>query len=298
MSVVVPTFSESWHRVAGVKAALRPTVDSQRQKFRGEYGYVLHHSFHNQFFRLRPAAYDFNARLRMDHTTEEFWQTGWDAHRFLRELQVINPHVHRAKHDERNGRPEAITWMLLEGREDLVRYGDVLFLDAMKRDYNRPGWPYIGPCVKDNENMVRVTAECICIAESHAMYQWILEAMEDMEPRFLLSNVRLVFADQLVTDDLLVQLGIKETCLLHGDPHHLLNKVFPDTFGNKYDLLFPCLQIMTNGAREEWEAAFQNASRLLVGFPLFLESLENIHNNPSYCCKWHLKANIFLSGQV
>jgi hypothetical protein len=135
----------------------------------------------------------------------------WDAHRFLRELEVINPHVHRVKHDERNGRPEAIAWMLLEGREDLVRHGDVLFLDAMKRDHNRPRWPCIGPCIKDNENMVRVTAECICIAESHAMHQWILEAMEDMEPLFLLSNVRLVFADQLITDGLLVQLGIKET---------------------------------------------------------------------------------------
>jgi hypothetical protein len=88
----------------------------------------------------------------------------WDAHRFLRELQVINPYVrYRVKYDERNGRPEAITWMLLEGCEDLVRYGDVLFLDAMKRDYNCPGWPHraIHPCVKDNENMVRVTAECI-----------------------------------------------------------------------------------------------------------------------------------------
>jgi putative peptide zinc metalloprotease protein len=73
MSVVVPTFSESWHRVAGVKAALRPTVDTQRQKFRGEYWYVLNDSFNNQFFRLRPAAYEFIARLRGDRTIEEVW---------------------------------------------------------------------------------------------------------------------------------------------------------------------------------------------------------------------------------
>jgi hypothetical protein len=120
------------------------------------------------------------------------------------------------------------------------------------------------------------------------MHQWILEAMDGMEPWFLLSNVRLVFADQLITNDLLVQLGIKEMCLLHGDPCHLLNKVFPETFGNKHDSLFPHLQIMTNGTRVDWEAAFQNASRLLVGFPLHLESLESIHNKPSHCCKWHL----------
>jgi hypothetical protein len=96
----------------------------------------------------------------------------WDAHRFLRELEVTNPHVRcRVKYDERNGRPKAITWMLLEGREDLVRCGDVLFLDPMKRDCNRPGWPHIGPCVKDNENMVRVTAGRVhlcCRVSRHA----------------------------------------------------------------------------------------------------------------------------------
>lgn len=73
MSVVAPTFSESWHRVAGVKASLRPTVQSRRQKFRGENWYVLQDSFNNQFFRLRPAAYEFIARLRPDKTIEQVW---------------------------------------------------------------------------------------------------------------------------------------------------------------------------------------------------------------------------------
>ncbi|XOV89159.1 MAG: hypothetical protein ACFHX7_04515 [Pseudomonadota bacterium] len=73
MSVIAPTFSESWHRVAGVKAALRPTVHCRRQKFRGEDWYVLQDAFNNQFFRLRPAAYDFVARLRADKTIEEVW---------------------------------------------------------------------------------------------------------------------------------------------------------------------------------------------------------------------------------
>ncbi|MEM7366508.1 MAG: M50 family metallopeptidase, partial [Pseudomonadota bacterium] len=75
MSVVAPTFSESWHRVAGVKASLRPTVHARRQKFRGEDWYVLQDAFNNQFFRLRPEAYDFVARLRPDKTVEEVWLT-------------------------------------------------------------------------------------------------------------------------------------------------------------------------------------------------------------------------------
>ena len=72
--------------------------------------------------------------------------------------------------------------MFLEGRESLVRYGDVLFLDAMKRDYNESGCPYIGTCVKDNENKVLVMAELICISDNHEMYNWILRSMVEMEP--------------------------------------------------------------------------------------------------------------------
>jgi len=48
-------------------------VQCRRQKFRGENWYVLQDSFNNQFFRLRPAAYDFVARLRPDKAVEEVW---------------------------------------------------------------------------------------------------------------------------------------------------------------------------------------------------------------------------------
>ena len=44
-----------------------------------------------------------------------------------------------------------------EMRYDLIRYGYILFLDSHKRHINKHGWPYIGPCVKNNENEVRVT---------------------------------------------------------------------------------------------------------------------------------------------
>ena len=118
--------------------------------------------------------------------------------------------------------------MFLEVREALVRYGDVIFLDATKREYKEPGWPYIGPCVKDNENMVCVTAECICISENHKMYNWILRSMVETEPQFLLNQIRLIFTDQLTTQEMIVQLGVEETCVLHGDTYHLFSKVFPE----------------------------------------------------------------------
>ena len=68
------TFSESWYRVANQKICLRPGVKVRRQNFRGERWIVLENPFSNEFFRLRPAAYEFVARLRPDRTVQEVWQ--------------------------------------------------------------------------------------------------------------------------------------------------------------------------------------------------------------------------------
>ena len=67
------TFSESWYRVANNKVSLKPHVQARRQFFRGEKWYVLQDAFNNQFFRLRPGAYDFIARLRPDRTIQQVW---------------------------------------------------------------------------------------------------------------------------------------------------------------------------------------------------------------------------------
>lgn len=68
------TFSESWYRVAQQRVSLRPDVRVRRQNFRGERWMVLENPFNNQYFRLRPAAYEFVARLRPDRTVEEVWR--------------------------------------------------------------------------------------------------------------------------------------------------------------------------------------------------------------------------------
>ena len=74
MAEPLPTFSESWYRIAGQQISLRPGINVRRQNFRGERWYVLENPFSNQFFRLRPAAYEFVARLRPDKTVEQAWQ--------------------------------------------------------------------------------------------------------------------------------------------------------------------------------------------------------------------------------
>jgi putative peptide zinc metalloprotease protein len=74
MAETPQTFSESWYRVADQRIALRPSINVRRQNFRGERWIVVENPFSNQFFRLRPAAYEFVARLRADRTVEEVWK--------------------------------------------------------------------------------------------------------------------------------------------------------------------------------------------------------------------------------
>ncbi len=66
------TFSEHWHRVSSLRLALRSSISTHRQRFRGEPWIVVQNHFSNDFFRVRPAAYEFIARLE-GHTVDEAW---------------------------------------------------------------------------------------------------------------------------------------------------------------------------------------------------------------------------------
>src|SRR4051794_29265349 len=68
------TFSESWYRIANQRIWLRPGIHVRRQNYRGERWIVLENPFSNQFFRIRPAAYEFVGRLAPDRTVQEAWQ--------------------------------------------------------------------------------------------------------------------------------------------------------------------------------------------------------------------------------
>ncbi len=68
------TFSEHWHRVAGQKLALRPTVTMRKQWFRGEKWFVVVDPLNNDYYRLTPGAHDFLCRLDGSATVQEVWE--------------------------------------------------------------------------------------------------------------------------------------------------------------------------------------------------------------------------------
>jgi putative peptide zinc metalloprotease protein len=74
MSAEPSMFSESWHRIAGQRAQLRPSVSIRRQQYRGELWYVVGDSFTNAFYRVRPGARRFLLHLTGRLTVEEAWR--------------------------------------------------------------------------------------------------------------------------------------------------------------------------------------------------------------------------------
>jgi hypothetical protein len=210
----------------------------------------------------------------------------WVALKFLDELKVTLPGFDYRMKRTIDGYPEGIVWMTPEMKKNICRYGQVLFLDGQKRQYNRMNWPYIGPALKDNEMKVCLGAESIVVEESLKTYKWVLESMCDMEPRFDLSNIKIIFGDQLITHGLLVSLGIRDTCLLRPDFYHLTNEVWPksENFGQ---VLYPRIKnfmetMLKSTTESEYTNAFEAALAVVRYEPSKRSYLESIYNDHEY----------------
>ena len=69
-----PTFSESWYRVADLRAKLRPSTQVSRQFYRGDRWYVVRDPAGNQFHRLSAPAWRFVGLLDGSRTVAEAWE--------------------------------------------------------------------------------------------------------------------------------------------------------------------------------------------------------------------------------
>jgi putative peptide zinc metalloprotease protein len=74
------TFSEAWHRVGGVRAALRTSVRAHRQMSHGVPWVVLRDILSNDWYRVTAEAYAFLSRLSMERTIDEVWVETLETH--------------------------------------------------------------------------------------------------------------------------------------------------------------------------------------------------------------------------
>jgi len=162
---------------------------------------------------------NFNAML---HEIMAEDSTTWEALAFVRRCKRnMIGFDFRIRLDAKH-RPNGLVYMTPMMRSNLLRFGDILFLDAQKRGHNSYNWPYIGPVIKDHNLKIGLVAESIVIAEDLDTYAWILRSMSEMEPRWKLADIRVIFGDQFITPTLLINLGIQNSCLLRGDYYHLM----------------------------------------------------------------------------
>ena len=214
----------------------------------------------------------------------------WDVKSYMEAILEKSPgFCYRIQYDPTTGRPLGVCWMFVEMRENLLRFADIIYLDACKRRHNKPGWPYHAVVVLDNEKRVCPVCESLSIAESNANYGFLLESCIKFEPRWNPRDVRLIFADQLITEQLLIDVGINESCILHGDRYHLLHKVFPDIFKTDWESLKHHVTEMIDAKTQEtWDELYDDASHKVTGNPILFRKLEKVHENPRYYSKWYL----------
>src|ERR1041384_7445684 len=111
MAQVRPTFSESWYRVADLRARLRPSAQISRQFYRGDRWYVVRDPAGNQFHRLSAPAYRFVGLLDGTRSVAEAWelvggQLADDAPTQNEVIQILSQ-LHSANLLESNVTPDA-----------------------------------------------------------------------------------------------------------------------------------------------------------------------------------------------
>jgi hypothetical protein len=131
------------------------------------------------------------------------------------------------------GRECGFMWMTPVMRRMFELYGDVLFLDAMKRQLNSVNWPYFSIVLLDGFKKVVLAAEGIACVERIATYIWLVKGALSMAPRRKKESIKVIFADGLMGDRLLTELEIEDTCKLCLDAYHILEVDCPKQFGSR-----------------------------------------------------------------
>ena len=220
----------------------------------------------------------------------------WSALAFLQESKKELPNFDYEIHYGHDNKPDGIMYMTSQMKNNLIRFGDIFFLDAQKRAFNQIGWPYIGIVLRNHMNEICVCCEAIVLGETIAMYVWIIKTMCKLVPQWNLSKIRIIFGDGFITPTLLRDLNIEQSCILHGDYYHLLNEIWPsvENFGKRlHTLIKDDLKLMISSKTIlEWELGYVRARVQLLGYPREISLLDEIHSKPIYYSGYYIKSVI------
>ena len=217
---------------------------------------------------------------------------GWDVKAFLKGVQRETPGFDFRINENEKGRPTGVVWMTSTMRQSWIRFGNTIFLDAMKRKLNNLHWPYIGPVALDHEKCVVTLVESLVFEESLDQYAFTINSMAEMEPRRGKKSICLIFADCFVTDELLEMIGLERptTCII-WDSFHLKAKVWPEYLGQfTYNQIKTELGLMIYGeTREVYDAAYEKIAVHLRSDPAKLQYLKDYYDRPDRFALFFIK---------
>jgi hypothetical protein len=209
----------------------------------------------------------------------------WKVKKYLEDCKAETPGFQYVIDCDDEGRSVCITWATPRMLRDLLRFSNVIFLDAQCRQFNVHHFPYSSVVMVNEENKICNACETLFIEERTDTYGLMINALKKMEPRWDPTNVRLLFGDLKVTQAILDSTGM-DNCLLRGDMWHLLNQVWPhqNSFGRAaYAKISNFLQLMVGCENEkDWNFAYQSARKVLADDPEKVSKLDAIHDNPNY----------------
>ena len=187
------------------------------------------------------------------------------------------------------GRPLGIVWMTEMMKKRLLRFGTVLFVDYMKRKYNKESWPYCGPVILDGNNEIGVVGESLNLSESLDGYFFVLSSIFEMVPEFERSSVKLIFADDFINDSVLERLGMTTT-ILRADLWHLTHEQLPKYFGGFWNTIEePMTRMLYSGSQGEWETAFTDVLGRVQQHPEYSMYIKKIYDSPQRYSKFMLQ---------
>jgi hypothetical protein len=162
----------------------------------------------------------------------------------------------------------------------------------MKRKLNSLHWPYIGAVALDHENRVVLLCECLCLEEDFDAYAFVVNSLEEMEPRRKKTSIRLIFADCFLTDEFLVMVGLERpNTTIAWDSFHLKSKVFPEHLGQHLfnELELDLGKMIYGETREEFEDAYKSIAVKLRNKPDKLQYIKKFYDHPERFAHYFVK---------
>jgi hypothetical protein len=150
----------------------------------------------------------------------------WKVNKYLEDCKAETPGFQFVIDCDDEGMPVCITWATPRVLRDLLRFSDIIFLDAQCRQYNSLHFPDSSVVMVNEEKQICNACKALFVEERTDTYEKMINALKTMEPRWEPSSVKLLFGDMKVTQELLDTVGLS-ACRLRGDMWHLMNEVWP-----------------------------------------------------------------------